>query len=311
MGESAGIFYFSTTGNAKDVLSSFRRRWVDLRRKGRLSQETIHQLKINQKVMDHWHNKAAWDRLAQTQDRLAKPARAVDFLNPLKSVDGPGWLGDSIVGQRTLCLAAGGGRQGPIYAAAGAVVTVVDISPAMLELDRQVAAARKLKLSTVEASMDDLSMFPEASFDIVIHPVSTCYVPNIGLVFHEVARVLASGGVYVSQHKQPVSLQTDPQSKSGSYQIRHGYYSKTPLPQSTSPNLVREQGTLEYVHRWEEILGGICRSGMVIEDVTEPLHAKADSPIDSFAHRCQLIPPYIRIKARRISSDRTESKIMI
>jgi hypothetical protein len=36
-------------------------------------------------------------------------------------------------------LAAGGGRQSAIYATAGADVTVVDISPAMLELDRQVA----------------------------------------------------------------------------------------------------------------------------------------------------------------------------
>ena len=261
--------------------------------------------------MDHWHNKAAWDRLAQTQDRLAKPARDVDFVNPLKSVDGPGWLGDSIAGKRTLCLAAGGGRQGPIYAAAGAIVTVVDLSPAMLELDRKVAAERKLKLKTVEASMDDLSMLAEASFDIVIHPVSTCYVPDIGLVFSEVARVLAGGGIYISQHKQPVSLQADAQSKSGQYKIRHAYYGKTPLPQSPAPNLVREQGTIEYVHRWEEILGGMCRASMVIEDVTEPLHAKADSPIDSFAHRCQFIAPYIRIKARRISRDRPAGRIMI
>ena len=262
-------------------------------------------------TVDHWHNKAAWDRLAKTQDRLAKPARDVDFLNPLSSVDGPGWLGDSIAGQRVLCLAAGGGRQGPIYAAAGAVVTVVDISPAMLELDREVASARGLKLATVEASMDDLSMFAEGSFDIVIHPVSTCYVPEIGRVFAEVARVLAGGGIYISQHKQPVSLQVDPQSPSGEYQLRHRYYDKNPLPQSAVPNLIREQGTIEYLHRWEEILGGMCRASMVIEDVTEPLHAKPDSPVDSFAHRCQFIAPYIRIKARRVATDRPASRIMI
>ena len=105
---------------------------------------------------DHWHNRAAWDRLAKKQDRLAKPARDVDFADPLKSVDGPGWLGGNINGKRVLCLAAGGGRQGPIYAAAGAIVTVVDISPAMLELDRVVAAERNIQLRTVEASMDCL-----------------------------------------------------------------------------------------------------------------------------------------------------------
>lgn len=261
--------------------------------------------------MDHWHNKAAWDRLAKTQDRLAKPARDVDFANPLQSVDGPGWLGDSIAGKRTLCLAAGGGRQGPIYAAAGAIVTVVDISPAMLERDRAVAAQRRLKLTTVEASMDDLSMFAEASFDIVIHPVSTCYVPDIGSVYDEVARVLVGGGLYISQHKQPASLQAQPISRSGRYAIEHDYYAKSPLPRSATPNLVREEGTIEYVHRWEEILGGMCRASMVIEDVTEPLHAKQNSPIDSFAHRCRFIAPYIRIKARRVAVDRPVGHIMI
>ena len=157
---------------------------------------------------DHWHNRAAWDHLAKKQDRLAKPARDVDFGDPLKTVDGAGWLGPDISGKRVLCLAAGGGRQGPIYAAAGAVVTVVDISPAMLELDRLVSAERNLPLRTVEASMDDLSALADQSFDIVIHPVSTCYVPDIFPVYREVARVLCPGGIYVSQHKQPTSLQS-------------------------------------------------------------------------------------------------------
>ncbi len=249
--------------------------------------------------MDHWHNKAAWDRLALIGDRLAKPARAIDFENPLASVDGPGWLGDSIEGQRVLCLAAGGGRQGPIYAAAGAEVTVVDISPAMLELDRAVARERKLSLRTIEASMDYLPMLAGASFDIVIHPVSTCYVPDIGKVFAEVARLLVSDGIYISQHKQPASLQATIRGSGGGYRLEHAYYGKQPLPPVAEANLIREQGTLEYVHRWEEILGSMCRSGMVIEDVTEPLHAKPDADEGSFAHRCQFVAPYVRIKARR------------
>ena len=249
--------------------------------------------------MDHRHNKAAWDRLAVVGDRLAKPARDVDFENPLKSVDGPGWLGDSIAGKRTLCLAAGGGRQGPIYAAAGAEVTVVDISPAMLELDRAVASERKIKLTTIEASMDFLPMLEDASFDIVIHPVSTCYVPDIAKVYSEVARLLVDDGIYISQHKQPASLQATIHSRGDGYRLEHSYYGKQPLPPETKANLIREQGTLEYVHRWEEILGSMCRSGMMIQDVTEPLHAKADAHEGSFAHRCQFVAPYVRIKARR------------
>ena len=92
------------------------------------------------------HNRIAWDRLAKDGNRFARPARDEDFADPLASVDGPGWLGGDITGKRVLCLAAGGGRQGPIYAAAGGIVTVVDISNEMLELDREVARQRKLTL---------------------------------------------------------------------------------------------------------------------------------------------------------------------
>lgn len=258
---------------------------------------------MNSKPPDnHWHNRSAWDRLARKQDRLAKPARDEDFNDPLASVDGLGWLGGDVRGKRLLCLAAGGGRQGPIYAAAGAEVTVVDLSPAMLELDREVSHQRQLKIRTIEASMDDLSMLDDASFDIVIHPVSTCYVPDVKPVYQEVSRILVAGGAYISQHKQPVSLQADIEPNQGSYRIRHRYYDKSPLPPESKPNLIREDGTLEYVHRWEELIGAMCAAGFVIEALTEPMHAKQNAVAGSFAHRSEMIAPYVRIKASKIVS---------
>src|SRR5687768_11224927 len=125
---------------------------------------------------EHEHNRRAWDEMVRDKHRFTIPAPDEDFVDPLKKLDTLGWLG-SIHGKRLLCLAAGGGKHGPLYAAAGAEVTVVDISHAMLELDRQVSAERKIPLRTILASMDDLSVFSASEFDIVIHPVSTCYVP--------------------------------------------------------------------------------------------------------------------------------------
>lgn len=248
---------------------------------------------------NHWHNRSAWNRLAKKQDRLATPASDSDFINPLSNVDRMGWLGSSVEGKRLLCLAAGGGRQGPIYAAAGAKVTVVDLSPAMLELDDKVSHQRQLNLRTIETSMDDLSMLGDASFDIVIHPVSTCYVPDLRPVYREVARVMADGGLYISQHKQPTSLQSDIEPHQGSYRLKHGYYDKSPLPEEPKANLVRERGTLEYVHRWEELIGAMCAAGFVIEALSEPFHAKADPQRGSFSHRSAFLAPYVRLKARR------------
>ena len=256
--------------------------------------------------LPHEHNRREWDSRVRSAARFTNPAADEEFRDPLKSVDAAGWLGASIKAKRVLCLAAGGGRHSVLYAAAGADVTVVDISPQMLALDREVAAERGLAVRTVEASMDDLSALAPASFDMVVQPVSTCYVPNVLAVYAEVAKVLVPGGLYISQHKQPTSLQatTEP-GASGHYEIVERYYRRGPLPAEDSRH--REGGTLEYLHRWEELLGGMCRAGFAIEDVIEPLHAESRAVVGSFGHRSTYVAPYVRIKARRTSRPASNS----
>lgn len=247
----------------------------------------------------HDHNRKAWDARVRRAARFTRPAADQEFADPLGAVDAAGWLGGSIAGRRVLCLAAGGGRHGALYAAAGARVTVVDISGEMLALDRQVAAERGLELRTVETSMDDLSCFASAEFDIVIHPVSTCYVPDVGAVYRQVARVTAPGGLYISQHKQPTSLQASVDPSPHGYELVEPYYRQGPLPAVTG-SAHREEGTLEYLHRWEALLGLLCRAGFAIEDLVEPMHADTSAAVGSFAHRGQYVAPYVRVKARRL-----------
>jgi SAM-dependent methyltransferase len=260
----------------------------------------------------HDHNRRAWDRMVEKGQRFTRPAKTEDLSNPLQTVDGLGWLGGNIRGRRLLCLGAGGGRQSALYAAAGADVTVVDISPRMLEVDREVATERGLKVRTVETSMDDLSMFSEQEFEIVIHPVSTCYVPRIAPVYEQVARVTVPGGVYISQHKQPTSLQLSMEPGSaGRYEVQEPYYRPGEPLAAVEGSRLREPGTLEYLHRWEEILGALCRSGFVIEDLVEPMHAKSGEAAGSFEHRCSFTAPYVRIKARRTGTKANNAKLWI
>ena len=146
--------------------------------------------------------------------------------------------------------------------------------------------------------MDNLSMFDEGQFDIVIQPVSTCYVPDIAPVYQQVARVTRAGGIYVSQHKQPASLQADVNASARGYELIEPYYRTGPLPRVVGSRH-REEGTHEFLHRWEELIGGMCRVGFVVEDLVEPLHAEADAALASFAHRSRYVAPYVRVKARR------------
>jgi len=242
--------------------------------------------------------------MAEAAEPLARPVRREDLVDPLAAVDGAGWLGSSICGWQVLCLASGGGRQSALYAAAGAEVTVVDLSPAMLALDRRVAAEYQLPIRTIESAMDRLEMLGEASFDLVIHPVSTCYVPSVAGVFAAVARVVRPGGLYVSQHKSPVSLQASTAPGASGYTIEELYYRpgqpvRPPQSWTAAAQRLREARAVEYLHRWEELLGGICRAGFVIEDLLEPFHAKEDAPSGSFEHRARYIAPYVKVKARR------------
>jgi 2-polyprenyl-3-methyl-5-hydroxy-6-metoxy-1,4-benzoquinol methylase len=66
------------------------------------------------------------------------------------------WFPD-LEGADILCLASGGGQQAPIFAAAGANVTVLDNSPKQRAQDRFVAARDSLALKTAEGEQLVLS----------------------------------------------------------------------------------------------------------------------------------------------------------
>jgi len=259
----------------------------------------------------HDHNRDAWDELARQQVPLARPAGEKEFAKPQFIINPFGWVDFEVRGRRVLCLAAGGGKHSALFAAAGAETTVVDISPAMLDLDRKLAADRGFKVNVVEASMDNLAALPDAHFDLVVQPVSTCYVPSVAPVYREVARVTAPGGLYISQHKQPGSLQASLRAAPLGYALLEPYYRSGPLPPVPSGSALRESGTLEFMHRWDELLGGLCRAGFVIEDTFEPKHGDATAAPGSFGHRCWFIPPYFAIKARRRATAPPERKLFV
>jgi ubiquinone/menaquinone biosynthesis C-methylase UbiE len=243
-------------------------------------------------------NQTAWNRMAAGGSRFARVATDDECRQPLATLDGRGWLPTSVYGMDVLCLAAGGGWQSVLYAAAGANVTVVDLSAEMLRQDVDECRRRNFAVRVLEGSMHDLTMLPDASFDIVHQPVSTCYIPDVAVVYSEIARVLRDGGLYISQHKQPTSLQIVECDAGHRYVIGVRYYHQGPLP-PVGDTSYREAGTVEFLHRWEDLVGGMCRAGLVIEDLREPCRADDQAVPGQFGHRGKFVPPYVRVKARR------------
>ena len=246
-------------------------------------------------------NRDAWNELADGS-AFARVATDEELAAPLLALDTRGWLPPRVDGLDVLCLAAAGGWQSILYAAAGARVTVADISPAMLALDRREASRRGVDVTCVEASMDALPL-PAAAFDLVHQPVSTCYVARLQDVYAEVARLLRPGGLYISQHKNPASLQVT-QTTRDAVTLGVAYDTHAPLPdRNTLGDAVnREAGCTEYLHRWHDLVGGLCRAGFNLEDLTEPHWAPRPgqrAAVGTMAHRARYVRPFVRLKARR------------
>jgi len=131
------------------------------------------------------HNRAAWDREVDTDNEWTRPvgreliarARAGDWSVVLIGYEPTprDWFPPDLRGVAVLCLASGGGQQGPVLAAAGAEVTVFDNSPKQLARDEEVAAREGLAVATVLGDMRDLSAFADASFDVIVNPVSNVF----------------------------------------------------------------------------------------------------------------------------------------
>lgn len=159
-------------------------------------------------------NSKIWDERSENNDiwsvpvtkemvQNAKEGNWSILLTPTKPVPKE-WFPEILKDKKILCLASGGGQQGPILAATGAEVTVFDNSTKQLEKDNFVAQRDNLKIKTVQGNMQDLSVFEDETFDCIIHPWSNGYIDNVLPVWKECARVLKKNGLLLSGFGNPI-----------------------------------------------------------------------------------------------------------
>ena len=269
-------------------------------------QAVVHQIKqwahsVNQREESaRRHNATVWNSELLNSEFSGDTGLPRNQAEALAAVDP--WLSEAgFVGRELLCLGAGGGRHAPLHAIAGAQVTVLDIASAQLAIDEAISQELDLNLQIVQGSMDDLTMFEDQSFDLVLQPVSACYIPDLDPLYSEVARVLRVDGHYLVQHKQPSVLQARRSENSNYYEWALPQIEGQPLPPShDSDPAYRESETLEFLHSYDAMLGGLCRAGFVIEALTEPPRADAFAPSDMPEHQAWFMPPYLKVKARRV-----------
>lgn len=252
------------------------------------------------------YNREAWDRQVKNKNEWTLPvtseqvarARLGDWsvvLTPTKPVPRE-WFGE-LRGKRVLGLASAGGQQGPLMAAAGALVTVYDNSPGQLAQDRSVAERDGLKIETVEGDMRDLSVFGDASFDLIFHPCSNCFVPVLAPVWREAYRVLRRGGVLLSGIVNPVVFTGDlALERQGIMQMKYPIpYSDLDHPDDPEIRKFREAGEpISFGHTLEDQLGGQMAAGFALTGLFEDTWAKPAEPVHRFL-KCYIATRAIKL----------------
>lgn len=177
-------------------------------------------------------NSKIWDKRAESDDiwsipvnsdmiKLAQNGIWNIVLTPQKHVPME-WFPTNVKLKKVLCLASGGGQQGPIMAALGAQVTVFDNSMEQLAKDEFVAKRDGLIIKTIKGDMKDLSIFENESFDLIIHPWSNGYVDNVLPVWNECSRVLKTGGILLAGFGNPIEYIFDfAELEKGNFVVRH------------------------------------------------------------------------------------------
>ena len=235
------------------------------------------------------HNRYAWNRLVAAGNRWTVPvtpdaiaaARRGEWtvlLTPTRPV--PRTWFPALAGRDLLGLASAGGQQCPIFAAAGARVTSFDQSEAQLGQDRAVAEREGLALTTVQGDMADLSALADESFDLVFHPSSNGFVPDVRPVWREAFRVLRPGGALLAGFVQPVLYVFDEEAEGrGELVARHA------IPYSDLTSLTREEvdrkltsgEPLSFGHSLDDQIGGQLDAGFLLAGFYED---RWDSAVD-------------------------------
>jgi len=228
------------------------------------------------------HNRRAWNQESRLGSpwstpvdpeiiQNAKRGRWQVILTPVRMVPAE-WFGE-LRGKDLLCLASGGGQQAPVLAAAGANVISFDLSEEQLAKDRLVAERDNLSLQYVQGDMADLSGFDDASFDLIFHPISNVFVPDVNVVWRECYRVLKPGGVLLAGFMHPgyFLFDHDEAFASARLVVRHRLPLSIPedLDEGGQQRWRKSSEPAQFSHSLEAQIGGQLAAGLVITGLYE------------------------------------------
>jgi SAM-dependent methyltransferase len=248
------------------------------------------------------YNTARWKALVEADALFTRPTLSIDPVSARDRLDPEGKLGD-VAAKDVLCLACGGGQQSIAFALLNANVTVFDLSESQLNRDREAAAHFGVDIKILQGDMRDLSHFEAAAFDIVYQSYSLGFVPNVGVVFQQVAHVLRPGGVYHFMCANPFFLGMQEKDWNGEgYIIKYPYvngaeitYEDQEWVYDRRKSRAEIPAPREFRHTLSALISGLVEQGFMIQHVSDysRFHPDPNAEPGTWSHFVSVAPPWL------------------
>lgn len=202
---------------------------------------------------------------------------------------------NDVSGKHVLVLGCGGGQDVVALTKMGAIAIGIDQSAKQIAYGRKYAARRDApNASFVEGTVEDLSRFDDASFDMAVSAHALNYVEHIEDTLRETHRVLRPGGSFTLSVRHPFDAALADEAP---YRVEHAYWDDARDWQWTFEG--REPASFRQwfwsISRWFEMLAD---AGFRVDRMLEP-REPADAADGGDAARRELVPYTLILKARK------------
>lgn len=221
---------------------------------------------INAKTIDSWV-KGGWEWGIPIDHSVYEAAKSGVWdvkLTPTKFVPHE-WFGE-LRNKKVLGLASGGGQQMSVFAAQGAVCTVLDYSGEQLKSERMVAAREQYSIEIIRGDMTQRLPFEDETFDLIFHPVSNCYVEKVIPIWKECYRVLKSPGILLAGMDNGINFLFEGEDEK---EVVNSF-PFNPLKNPEQMKLLEKNNEgVQFSHTLEEQVGGQLAAGFRLTDLYE------------------------------------------
>jgi SAM-dependent methyltransferase len=142
-------------------------------------------------------NRRSWDTISAHYQASTRISTDDVHYGPLAPGEQELSLLGDVGGKRIIEIGCGGGQNSIALTKWGATCVGVDPSAAQIAYAQQLALENRVEVQFVIGVAEDLSAFPDGSFDIALSSYAFDYVTDLRRAYDEAWRVLVPGGLFV------------------------------------------------------------------------------------------------------------------